>query len=82
MFSDFTPKAVLVIFAVGRWSMGNIEEEQMKFNLNARNQGGIGEILLPPAPASFRGQRIAVVSLFTDFTPCAALVIFGRKMWG
>ena len=33
--------------------MGDIEEKQRKFALNARSQGGIGEILLPSASVSF-----------------------------
>ena len=40
----------------GRWKLGNYEERQRKTGLNGRNQGGVGEILLPPAAADVRGH--------------------------
>ena len=36
----------------GRW--GNYEEKTRKIGLNGRNQGAMGEILLPSASVSFR----------------------------
>ena len=75
-YCQFFQQAVLVIFSDGKWKMGNIEEKRRKFAINARNQGGIGEILLPSASASFRSQLFAVVSLLLDFYPGGGVGIF------
>ena len=66
--------------------MGNIEAKQRKFSLIARNQGGVGEILLPSAAASFRKLPPPAACggfVVFGFSPQALLVIFsGRKMEG
>ena len=41
-------------FVAGRREEGNYEENGSKNGLNGRNKGGIGQILLPSASASFR----------------------------
>ena len=56
-------------FVAGRREEGNYGENGSKNGLNGRNKGGIGQILLPSASVSFRGQWVAVVSLISDFGP-------------
>ena len=58
-----------------------MRETNQKNGLKGRYKCGAGKLRLPSASVSFRGQRVAVVSLISDFISQAVLVIFldGRR---
>ena len=67
LISDFYLLDSVGNFVGGRREEENYEENGAKNGPNGRNKGGVGQILLPSASASFRGQWDAVVSLISDF---------------
>ena len=67
----------------GRWKLGNYEEKQRKIGLNGRNQGGMGEILLPSASVSFRGRPWTSAACVDGRWKMEAVKLWGKteKNW-